>query len=211
MALTDYLAVAANREYGDFVRLKAGRYITQIAQQTLSGLPVAFSGGYAGTDDESLDAENPYSEIDFDDYPASAPFNPLKISPAVGQKVSFERIRFTNARSAAIAKNGAGTLVLSDCIVVSNGWRNSADGSGSSRTGGRGIHAEGGAFYATNCVIAYNGPYRTQTSSPSPDSGCRVRWPNARRETARTAIPSLTAARRNAARTVNSSPSRTAS
>ena len=161
MMLTNYLTVAAKKMAdGDRVLLKSGNYVTQIAQQEIKNLNITFAGGYAGTDDTTLDAENPVSVINFGNYPTSRPFTPLKINPGSGDTVSFERIRFWAARSAAINKQGAGTLILSDCTVVSNGYSQAGTATYlSSTVGGRGIHAEGGHFYATNCVFAYNGPY----------------------------------------------------
>lgn len=156
MRLTDYLETAANRSSGDRVLLKAGDYAARIAQQTLGNQNIAFEGGYAGTDGETLDAENPVSVIDFGDYPTSRPFIPVKVSAASGVTVSFSRIRFQHARSAAIAKEGGGTLVLADCSIVSNGWHQSSDPNAGSSTGGRGIHAKGGLLCATNCAWIAN-------------------------------------------------------
>ena len=155
MMLTNYLVKA--KANGDVVRLKAGKYTARIASQTFGNyMTIKISGGYAGTDDTTLDAENPISEIDFAGYPTSNALSPIICAAATGYSVTMERLLLTRARSAAIFKKDAGTLVLSDCVVVSNGWRNY---SSNSSNGGRGVRAAGGSFSATGCTFAYNGMY----------------------------------------------------
>ena len=168
MRITDYL-VTANVKNGDVVRLKAGSYTAQIAQVTFgNSMNIRISGGYAGTDDTTLNEENPISTIDFANYPSSGAGSPLKCAASSGYSVTLERLCLTRARSTAIYKQNAGTLRLSDCVVVSNGWRNY---SSSTSSGGRGIHVENGVFSATNCVIAYNGPYDPDHSGSYGDNG----------------------------------------
>ena len=156
MMLTNYLT-AANIKNGDVVRLKSGHYTAKIQQVTFgNSLTVKISGGYAGTDGTTLDAENPVSEIDFANYPASGNYAPLLFTEKTGYAVTLERLRLTRARNAPIYKKNSGTLTLTDCVVVSNGWRNYAT---SNSSGGRGLHAEQGSVTLDKCTFAYNGMY----------------------------------------------------
>ena len=155
MMLTNYLADIKN---DDTVRIKSGYYKTQIQSVTFGGaMTVKISGGYAGTDDTTLDEDFPYSDIDFAHYPNNLTYSPFLCKANAGYSVSFERLLLRRARNAPFYKtNNGGSLYLSDCVVVSNGWRNY---NGSTSAGGRGIHAEAGKLFMTNCVIAYNGMY----------------------------------------------------
>ncbi|MBQ6247092.1 MAG: hypothetical protein IJK04_09525 [Kiritimatiellae bacterium] len=162
MRLTDYL-VTASVKNGDVVRIKSGHYTAQIASVTFGNYTsVDISGGYAGTDDTTLDAEFPYSDIDFANYPSSGSYAPLIVQSIASYPASFRRLILRRARNAAIYKNRGSTLTLSDCVIVSNGWRNY---SGSDTSGGRGVHVgydashSAGKIYMTNCVVAYNGMY----------------------------------------------------
>ncbi len=169
MKITAYF-VTANLKNGDVVRLKAGTYTAQIAQVTFgNSMNIKISGGYAGTDDTTLDAENPISDIDFANYPSSGGFAPFMFKANSGYSVTFERLRLRRARNAVFYKtNNGGNLYLSDCVVVSNGWRNY---SSSNSNGGRGIHTENGKLFMTNCVIAYNGMYSYPSSNPTSSYG----------------------------------------
>ena len=78
------------------------------------------------------------------------------------------------------------TLTLSDCVIVSNGWRNY---SGSGTSGGRGVHVGydashgAGKIYMTNCVVAYNGMYSYVSGTSSyGDHGFGVYLLNAQAE-----------------------------
>lgn len=164
MMLTNYLVKA--KANGDVVRLKAGKYTAQIAQQTFgTAMTIKISGGYAGTDDTTLDAENPISEIDFANYPTSGSYAPFLLQTNSGYSMTFERLKLSRARNAVFYKGtNAGNLYLSDCVIVSNGWRNY---SGTGCYGGRAIHTGGGKLYMTNCVVAYNGMYSYPSGSTS--------------------------------------------
>ena len=156
MLLTYYLATAKPAN-GDVVRLKSGHYTAQVQQVSFGNyMNVKMSGGYAGTDNTTLDEDFPYSDIDFANYPTSNGLSPFMFSATTGYAVTLERLQLRRARSAAIYKKNAGTLTLSDCVVVSNGWRNY---SGNNASGGRGVHVQGGSFTATGCKFAYNGMY----------------------------------------------------
>ena len=157
MMLTNYL-VTANIKNDDIVKLKSGHYTARIATVTLgNSITVKISGGYAGTDATTLDEDFPYSDIDFANYPSSGTYTPFLCKMNANYSATFERLQFRRARNAVFYKpNNGGTLSLSDCVVVSNGWRNY---SSSSSAGGRGIHAEAGKLFMTNCVVAYNGMY----------------------------------------------------
>ena len=164
MMLTNYLVKA--KANGDVVRLKAGKYTARIAQQTFgNSMTIKISGGYAGTDDTTLDAENPISEIDFANYPTSGSYAPFLLKANSGYSMTFERLKLSRARNAVFYKGtNAGNLYLSDCVIVSNGWRNyNATGC----YGGRAIHTEGGKLYMTNCIVAYNGMYSYPSGSTS--------------------------------------------
>ena len=181
MRLTDYL-VTANIKNGDVVRIKSGHYTAQIQQVTFGkAYTVKISGGYAGTDDTTLDAEFPYSDIDFAHYPSSLSYAPFLLQANAGYSVSFERLQLRRARNVPFYKdNNGGNLYLSDCVVVSNGWRNY---SSSNARGGRGIHAEAGKLFMTNCVIAYNGMYSYVSGTSSyGDHGFGVYLQNAQAE-----------------------------
>ena len=168
MMLTNYLVKA--KANGDVVRLKAGKYTAQIAQQTFgNSMTIKISGGYAGTDDTTLDAENPISDIDFANYPTSGSYAPFLLKANSGYSMAFERLRLSRARNVVFYKStNAGDLYLSDCVIVSNGWRNY---NGTGCYGGRGIHSEGGKLYMTNCVVAYNGMYSYPSTSPTSSYG----------------------------------------
>ena len=165
MSLAYYLATA-KPAHGDVVRLKSGKYTAQIQQVTFGMyMNVRISGGYAGTNDTTLDEDFPYSDIDFANYPTSGNLSPLQFVAIDNYSVELERLQLRRARNAAIYKKNAGTLTLSDCVVVSNGWKNY---SGSSSAGGRGVHVAGGTFTATGCRFAYNGMYSGSSSFTSP-------------------------------------------
>lgn len=164
MMLTNYLITAKLKD-GDVVRLKSGHYTAKIAQCTIgNSIGINMSGGYKGTDDTTLDDVFPYSEINFSNYPSSGSYAPLLCKMKSPYVVSFARIKFRGARNAAFYKNDSGTLSLTDCYVISNGWRNY---SGSTASGGRGIHAEKGSLFLTNCVVAYNGMYAYTSGTSS--------------------------------------------
>ena len=163
MMLTNYL-VNANVKDGDIVRLKSGHYTARPATSCTIGnsTRVDISGGYAGTGATALDPDYPYSDINFANYPNSNIYAPIIVQSTAAFPSSFERLVLRGARNAAIFKNRASTLALSDCVIVSNGWRNH---SGSANSGGRGIHVGydashiAGKLFMTNCVVAYNGMY----------------------------------------------------
>ena len=156
MMLTNYLT-AANIKHGDVVRLKSGHYTAKINSATFGNyVTVKISGGYAGTDDNSLDPAFPYSDIDFANYPTKSIFSPLVCKAKEGRSLTLERLHLRGARSTAIYKQNAGDLHLSDCVVVSNGWRNY---SGNTAAGGRGLLAQGGSVTIDKCTFAYNGMY----------------------------------------------------
>ncbi len=188
MMLTNYLKTASVKN-GDVVRLKSGHYTARIAAVTIGNyISVDISGGYAGTDDTTLDAEFPYSDIDFANYPSSGSFTPLIVQSVAAYPASFRRLILRRARNAAIFKNRGSTLTLSDCVIVSNGWRNL---SGSSCPGGRGVHVgydathSAGKIFMTNCVVAYNGMYSypsTSYTSSYGDHGFGVYFQNAQAE-----------------------------
>lgn len=163
MMLTNYL-VTANIKDGDVVRLKSGQYVAKIAQLTINNsVGLKISGGFKGTDDTTIDEEFPYSEINFANYPASGSYVPFLCKMNSPYVAFFERIKFRGSRNAVFYKaNNSGTLSLSDCHIISNGWRNY---SGSNSNGGRGIHSEKGNLFMTNCVVAYNGMYSYPSSS----------------------------------------------
>lgn len=155
MMLTNYLKNAI--KHGDVVRLKSGHYTAKISAVTFGNYQtVKISGGYAGIDNDTLDADYPYSDIDFANYPTSGSLFAFACKATSGHSLTIERLQLRGARSSAIYKANAGALHLSDCHVISNGWRNY---SSSSRVGGRGISAKGGAITLSKCKIAYNGMY----------------------------------------------------
>ena len=155
MMLTNYFRTAMKT--GDIVRIKAGKYTAQIPQVTMGNYAtIKVMGGFAGTDDTTLDPDNPISEIDFANYPNSNSYAPFMLKAISGYSVTFERCLFKRARNAVFYKTNAGSLYISDCVVVSNGWRNYAS---SNVYGGRAIHADNGKVFMTNCVVAYNGMY----------------------------------------------------
>lgn len=155
MMLTNYLKNAI--KHGDVVRLKSGHYTAKISAVTFGNYQtVKISGGYAGIDNDTLDADYPYSDIDFANYPTSGSLFAFACKATSGYSLTIERLQLRGARSSAIYKANAGALHLSDCHVISNGWRNYNSGN---RVGGRGISAKGGAITLNKCKIAYNGMY----------------------------------------------------
>lgn len=162
MMLTNYLK-NANLKDGDIVRLKSGHYTAKIQTVTFGGYQtIKISGGYAGTDDNTLDPDFPYSDIDFANYPSSNSYSPFFCKANANYSLTLERLHMRRARNAVFFKQNAGILSLTDCHVISNGWRNY---SSSNCNGGRGIHAEKGKLFLTNCVVAYNGKYANPSSS----------------------------------------------
>lgn len=157
MMLTNYLK-AANISGGDIVRLKSGHYTAKIAPVSFENKTLTISGGYAGTDDDELDENYPYSDIDFANYKDSSTtyYSFFLCKAKAGYSLTLERLQLRGARSAPIYKTNAGALHLSDCHIISNGWRNYT---GSNANGGRGIHAESGSITLSKCKIAYNGMY----------------------------------------------------
>lgn len=157
MMLTNYL-VAANLKNGDIVRLKSGHYTAKIAPVSFGNITLTISGGYAGTDDDELDENYPYSDIDFANYKDSSTtlYSFFLCKAKAGYSLTLERLQLRGARSAPIYKINAGALHLSDCHIISNGWRNYTS---SNSNGGRGIHAENGSLTLSKCKIAYNGMY----------------------------------------------------
>ena len=156
MMLTNYLK-NANLKNGDIVRLKSGHYTAKIQTVTFgNSLTIKISGGYAGTDDNTLDPDFPYSDIDFANYPSSNSYSPFLCKANANYSLTLERLHMRRARNAVFFKQNTGILSLTDCHVISNGWRNY---SSSNILGGRGIHSDNGRLYMTNCVIAYNGMY----------------------------------------------------
>ncbi|MBR2920291.1 MAG: hypothetical protein IKC27_02925 [Kiritimatiellae bacterium] len=157
MMLTNYL-VAANLKNGDIVRLKSGHYTAKIAPVSFGNITLTISGGYAGTDDDKLDENYPYSDIDFANYKDSntTVYSFFLCKAKAGYSLTLERLQLRGARSAPIYKLNAGALHLSDCHIISNGWRNYTS---SHSNGGRGIHAENGSLTLSKCKIAYNGMY----------------------------------------------------
>lgn len=164
MMLTNYLKTAKLKN-GDIVRLKSGHYTAKIETVTFGNYQtIKVSGGYAGTDDNTLDPDFPYSDIDFANYPSGYSGSPLLCKAIANYSLTLERLHMRRASSAVFFKQNAGILSLTDCHVISNGWRNYAS---TSCNGGRGIHSDGGSLYMTNCVIAYNGMYAYPSGSAS--------------------------------------------
>ena len=157
MMLTNYLK-AANILGGDIVRLKSGHYTAKIAPVSFENKTLTISGGYAGTNDYELDENYPYSDIDFANYKDSSTtvYSFFLCKAKAGYSLTLERLQLRGARSAPIYKINAGALHLSDCHIISNGWRNYTS---SHSNGGRGIHAESGSLTLSKCKIAYNGMY----------------------------------------------------
>ena len=165
MKLYDYLAVSGNRMNNDVIRLKTGIYNfgapdDMTTAVTFGSINLSFEGGYAGTDATTLDPVSPMSIFQFWGRPTSQYYSMFVCNAGTGYATTFKRITFERGRSAPIFKTGAGTLTLVDCVVVSNGWRNR---SGNSTSGGRGIHAESGRLFMTNCTVEYNGPHNNPT------------------------------------------------
>ena len=125
VTLTEAIAKAAN---DDVILCKAGEYPTvaasgsgaQAASFTIAK-PLTIRGGLAGTDDVTLDADQPYSTLSA---PAAADIICLKATEGV---TVFENLKLTGvsatARSnlnSAIYKTGAGSVEIRNCQIVNN-------------------------------------------------------------------------------------------
>lgn len=154
ISLATYFANNGADRNGHVLYIKSGQYSVSLADPVTCGAyhKITIRGGYAGTDNETLDPYFPYSEINFN---SSVSYG-FRCSGKASYPVVMERLKLSGCNNTAVYKTGAGSLTLTDCMVVSNGWRNA---SGANKNGGRGIHVENGSFTASKCIFAYNGMY----------------------------------------------------
>ena len=140
---------------GDTLFLKSGKYTLSSSLVLSKG--VSILGGYAGTDDETLDAENPISVLTTD-----ATINTLVSVTASSGTLSMERIQIEKAAQYGMQKaNAACNLYVSGCNFVSNGYGATTLTSLSleAQDNGKGLRVLGSIdsdILVTNCVFAYN-------------------------------------------------------
>lgn len=140
---------------GDTLFLKSGKYT--LSSQLVLSKAVSILGGYAGTDNETLDAENPISVLTTD-----ATIDTLVNVTASSGTLSMERIQIEKAAQYGMQKsNAACNLYVSGCNFVSNGYGATTltTLSLTSHDPGKGLRILGSIdsdILVTNCVFAYN-------------------------------------------------------
>ena len=116
MSITNALAKAVD---GDKILLKSGTITATFTIAVNKTIPIL--GGYAGTDDTTLDPVSPMTV--FDGNNVSTVPSIFNVSTATGADTTniFERIEFRNGYEHGFYKTGNASLVLRDCAFTSNG------------------------------------------------------------------------------------------
>ena len=116
MSITNALAKAVD---GDKILLKSGTITATFTIAVNKTIPIL--GGYAGTDDTTLDPISPMTV--FDGNNVSTVPSIFNVSTATGAATTnvFERIEFKNGYERGFYKTGNASLVLRDCAFTSNG------------------------------------------------------------------------------------------
>ena len=148
MSITNALAKAVD---GDKILLKSGTITATFTIAVNKTIPIL--GGYAGTDDTTLDPVSPMTV--FDGNNVSTVTSIFNVSTATGADTTniFERIEFRNGYGHGFYKTGNASLVLRDCAFTSNGV------SANLNTYGRGGYFEGNAAATLSferCIFARN-------------------------------------------------------
>ncbi|MBR2938592.1 MAG: hypothetical protein IKC15_01880 [Kiritimatiellae bacterium] len=116
MSITNALAKAVD---GDKILLKSGTITATFTIAVNKTIPIL--GGYAGTDDTTLDPVSPMTV--FDGNNVSTVPSIFDVSTATGADTTniLERIEFRNGYGHGFYKTGNASLVLRDCAFTSNG------------------------------------------------------------------------------------------
>lgn len=160
MTIAEAVAAAAD---GDEIRCRAGEYT--VASDIAIAKPILITGGYAGTDAESLDGTDPSSV--FNAAGSSAVSTVFNVTTASGGNV-FERIGFREGKDNGMRKSGAGALTLRDCDFLWNG----TNAANTSYNYGKGLRVTAGsAITLERCAFRHNAQFVTYNQSGRPGSG----------------------------------------
>ena len=148
MSITNAIAKAVD---GDIILLKAGTFTPTSSIAVNKTIPIL--GGYAGTDDTTLDPVSPVTVFDANnDAAVPSIFN---VTTATGADTTnvFERIEFRNGYERGFNKTGNASLAFRDCAFTANGVTARLN------TYGRGGRFEGNAAATLSferCIFARN-------------------------------------------------------
>ena len=148
MSLPNAIATASA---GDTIFLKAGTY-TPTANIAISK-PLVIRGGFAGTDNTTLDPDSPVSVFDANNAAAVTAIFNVTTATGVNRVNVFERIEVKNGYERGFLKTGSGSLVFRNCAFTSCGTTRASNYNG-----------RGGSFTGTaqstltfeNCTFARN-------------------------------------------------------
>ena len=148
MSLTNAIATASA---GDTIFLKAGTY-TPTANIAISK-PLVILGGFAGTDNTTLDPDSPMSVFDANMNTAVTAIFNVTTATGVNRVNVFERIEVKNGYERGFLKTGSASLVFRDCAFIACGTTRASNYNG-----------RGGSFTGTaqstlafeNCTFARN-------------------------------------------------------
>ena len=148
MSLTNAIATASA---DDIIFLKAGTY-TPTANIAISK-PLVIRGGFAGTDNTTLDPDSPVSVFDANNAAAVTAIFNVTTATGVNRVNVFERIEVKNGYERGFLKTGSGSLVFRNCAFTSCGTTRASNYNG-----------RGGSFTGTaqatlafeNCTFARN-------------------------------------------------------
>ena len=152
MSLTNAIATASA---GDIIFMKTGEY--DVAAQIALDKALIIKGGFAGTDDTTLD---PSGKTTLNAYDRTA-FNYIfNVSTAVTDATNvFENICFTRAYRRGVAKTGKSHIVFRNCRFFLNGVRWLQTTADTTTVDGGGVNVSGSSTaeaYFENCLFDGN-------------------------------------------------------
>ena len=150
MSLTNAIAAAQDN---DLLLLKAGRYVA--AKQIVIAKPLVIRGGLKGTDDTTLDPDDPMTYFDARDNSAFQSMVSVTTATGAGTENVFERICFTRGYVRGLNKTGAADITFRNCRFYQNGGTYNPNGGfsgvGANLTGTSAVEAR-----FEDCIFDYN-------------------------------------------------------